>query len=199
MTKQLRQKFKYLENKKSFKDKILSFSSFSKAFIEVNKKFFGRWVSNFKGPRIELASAFKNFYCLVNDLIIRPRFIIDNRKLFSIMFFSGFWGCRYVHNDKHFKRIKNIKNKWYLVCKYSDAKIYTTELLIFQWSQKTFIINLWGEKGCIWVQLVSHFFTTVPSGNISLEKRLSIAKSWTEVLLKIRYVINFGCFSEDSY
>ena len=114
MTKQLRQKFKYLENKKSFKDKILSFSSFSKVFVEVNKNFFGRWVSNFKGPRIELASAFKKFYCLVNDLIIRPRFIIDNRELFSIMFFSGFWGYRYVHNDKHFKRIKNIKNKWYL-------------------------------------------------------------------------------------
>ena len=125
--------------------------------------------------------------------------MIDNGKLLSIVFFSGFWGCKYVHNDKDFKRIKSIKNKWYLVCKYSDTKIYTTELLIFQWSQKNFIINLWVGIGCIWVQLVSHFFTIVPSGNISLEKRLFIAKSWSEVLVQIHYVINFGCFSEDSY
>ena len=41
MTKKLRQKFKYLENEKSFKDEIKSvFHDFQRAFIEAKKIYF---------------------------------------------------------------------------------------------------------------------------------------------------------------
>ena len=49
MSKNSRQKFKYLENEKSFEDKIKSiFHHFGRAIIEANKKFFGRWEPDFK-------------------------------------------------------------------------------------------------------------------------------------------------------
>ena len=50
MTKKSRQKFKYLENEKSFYDEIKNiFHHFWRAIIEANNKiFFGRWESNFK-------------------------------------------------------------------------------------------------------------------------------------------------------
>ena len=50
MTKKSRQKFQYLENKKSFKDEIKSiFKHFWRAFIEANKtNFLGRWKPDLK-------------------------------------------------------------------------------------------------------------------------------------------------------
>ena len=50
MPKKSRQKFKYLENGKSFKDEIKSiFHHFWRAIIKANKEEnFGRWESNFK-------------------------------------------------------------------------------------------------------------------------------------------------------
>ena len=52
MPKKSRQKFKYIENEKSFQDKIKSiFYQFRRAIIEAKKIFFGRWESDFKNVK----------------------------------------------------------------------------------------------------------------------------------------------------
>ena len=74
MTKKSWQKFKYLENKKNFSDEIkIIFHNFYRAIIEANKKFFGRWQSDFKLFRVDIFKSVTKFTCLTIWLFSKRR------------------------------------------------------------------------------------------------------------------------------
>ena len=71
MTKKSRQKLKYLENEKSFWDEIKSiFYHFWRVIIEVNKKFFGRWESDFNNLSISSFYSSRNIVQATDEMFI---------------------------------------------------------------------------------------------------------------------------------
>ena len=79
MTKKSKQKFKHLENRKSFQDEKKSiFHNLWRTFIKANKTdIFGRWESDFKVAHKFLGLKFKRYrgYLLFNTLLKTESFL----------------------------------------------------------------------------------------------------------------------------